>query len=30
MLLQLEDGKLTPEERARVKAIIDRTCEEGT
>lgn len=30
MLLQLGDGKLTPEERARVKAIIDRASEEGT
>ncbi|MYA10175.1 MAG: BlaI/MecI/CopY family transcriptional regulator [Gemmatimonadetes bacterium] len=29
MLLQLEDSKLTPEERARIKALIDRASEEG-
>ena len=28
-LLQLEDGKLTPNERARIKALIDRASEEG-
>lgn len=28
-LLQLEDGKLTPKERARIKALIDRASEEG-
>ncbi|MYG81991.1 MAG: BlaI/MecI/CopY family transcriptional regulator [Gemmatimonadetes bacterium] len=29
MLLQLEDSRLTPEERARLKALIDRASEEG-
>ena len=29
MLLQLEDSKLTPEERARIQALIDRASEEG-
>ena len=28
-LLQMEDSKLTPEERARIKALIDRASEEG-
>ncbi len=29
MLLQLEDSRLTPEERARIKALIDQASEEG-
>ena len=29
MLLQLEDGKLTPDERARIKALIDQASEQG-
>ena len=28
-LLQLEDSTLTPDERARIKALIDRASEEG-
>ena len=30
MLLQLEDRKLTPDERARIKALIDQAAQEGT
>ena len=29
MLLQLEDRKLTPDERARIKALIDQAAREG-
>ena len=29
MLLQLEDRKLTPDERARIKALIDQAAQEG-
>lgn len=29
MLLQLEDGRLTSEEQARIKALIDQASEEG-
>ena len=29
MLLQLEDTRLTPGERARIKALIDQASEEG-
>lgn len=29
MLLQLDDTRLTPEERARIKALIDEASEEG-
>ena len=29
MLLQLEDSKLTPDERARIKALIDQASEQG-
>ena len=28
-LLQMEDSELTPEERARIKALIDQASEEG-
>lgn len=28
-LLQLEDGKLTPDERARIRTLIDEASEEG-
>ncbi len=28
-LLQLEDSRLTPEERARIRTLIDRASEEG-
>ncbi len=28
-LLQLEDGKLTPDERARIRSLIDEASEEG-
>ena len=29
MLLQLEDSKLTPDERARIKALIDQAARQG-